>query len=49
MYKQIKDYDMVVGSRTGKIVKIPIIRKPAKWFIGKLANYLAGFLKKNMY
>lgn len=43
MYKQIKDYDMVVGSRTGKIVKIPFIRKPAKWFIGKLANYLAGF------
>jgi glycosyltransferase involved in cell wall biosynthesis len=43
MYKQIKDYDMVVGSRTGKSVKIPFIRKPAKWFIGKLANYLAGF------
>ena len=43
MYKKIKDFDMVVGSRTGKSVKIPFIRKPAKWFIGKLANYLAGF------
>ena len=29
------DYDMVVGSRTGKHVKIPIIRKPAKWILGK--------------
>ncbi len=43
MYNKIKNYDMVVGSRTGKSVKIPFIRKPAKWFIGKLANYLAGF------
>lgn len=43
MYENFKDYDMVVGSRTGKSVKIPFIRKPAKWFIGKLANYLAGF------
>ena len=33
---------MVVGSRTGENVKIPLIRKPAKWFIGKLANYITG-------
>jgi hypothetical protein len=33
---------MVVGARTGKNVKIPLIRKPAKWFINKLANYLSG-------
>ena len=32
--------DMVVGSRTGSNVNIPLIRKPAKWFIGKLANYV---------
>ena len=32
--------DMVVGSRTGSNVNIPLIRKPAKWFIGKLANYI---------
>ncbi|MBC8490686.1 MAG: glycosyltransferase family 2 protein [Bacteroidetes bacterium] len=32
--------DMVIGSRTGSNVKIPVIRKPAKWAIGKLANYV---------
>ncbi|MBN1165218.1 MAG: glycosyltransferase family 2 protein [Candidatus Krumholzibacteriota bacterium] len=36
------EYDMVVGARTGKNVKIPLIRKPAKWFLSKLANYLSG-------
>ena len=34
--------DMVIGSRTGDNVNIPLIRKPAKWFIGKLANYIVG-------
>ncbi|GAI14328.1 unnamed protein product, partial [marine sediment metagenome] len=38
----IKDYDMVVGARTGVSVKIPLIRKPAKWLINRLANYLTG-------
>ena len=36
------NYDMVVGARVGGNVKIPLIRKPAKWFITKLASYLAG-------
>lgn len=36
------NYDMVVGARTGKKAKIPLIRKPAKWVINKLANYLSG-------
>jgi len=31
--------DMVVGARTGSQVAIPYIRRPAKWIIGKLANY----------
>jgi glycosyltransferase involved in cell wall biosynthesis len=35
-------FDMVVGARTGENVAIPLVRKPAKWFIGKLANYLSG-------
>jgi glycosyltransferase involved in cell wall biosynthesis len=35
-------YDMVVGARTGKDVKIQPIRKPAKWVLSKLANYLSG-------
>ena len=36
------NFDMVVGARIGENVKIPFIRKPAKWFINKLANYLSG-------
>ncbi len=36
------EYDMVVGARTGKNVNIPLIRKPAKWFLNFLANYLSG-------
>jgi glycosyltransferase involved in cell wall biosynthesis len=36
------DNDMVVGARTGKTVKIPLVRRPAKWFLRRLASYLAG-------
>ena len=42
LLKETDQYDMVVGSRTGKEVKIPLYRKPAKWFLSILANYLAG-------
>ena len=34
--------DMVIGVRDGKVTRVPLIRKPAKWFLGKLASYLAG-------
>ncbi|MCL5271414.1 MAG: glycosyltransferase family 2 protein [bacterium] len=34
--------DMVVGARTGAGAKIPFLRRPAKWALGRLANYLAG-------
>ena len=34
-------YDMVVGARTGKEVKIQLYRRPAKWFLSQLANCLA--------
>jgi glycosyltransferase involved in cell wall biosynthesis len=37
-----KNFDMVIGSRTGKNVNIPLIRRPAKWFIGMLANYVTS-------
>ena len=37
------DLDMLVGARVGKGVKIPLIRKPAKWALNKLANYLAEY------
>ncbi|HJR35176.1 MAG TPA: glycosyltransferase family 2 protein [Gemmatimonadales bacterium] len=33
---------MVVGARLGQSVKIPLIRRPAKWFLNRLASYLAG-------
>lgn len=35
-------FDMTVGSRTGENVAVPLVRKPAKWAIGKLANYIVG-------
>jgi glycosyltransferase involved in cell wall biosynthesis len=34
--------EMVVGARTGEQVAIPVERRPAKWFLRKLAGYLAG-------
>ncbi len=34
--------DMVVGARTGESVAVPLVRKPAKWALGKLANYISG-------
>ena len=42
LLKDADQYDMVVGARTGEEVKIQLYRKPAKWFLSKLANYLAG-------
>lgn len=33
--------DMVVGARVGKSVSIPWVRRPAKWILTQLANYLA--------
>jgi glycosyltransferase involved in cell wall biosynthesis len=41
LIKYINKYDMVVGSRTGKISNIPLLRKPAKWFLNMFASYLA--------
>lgn len=36
------DYDMVVGERTGAEVAIATARGPARWFLRRLAGYLAG-------
>jgi glycosyltransferase involved in cell wall biosynthesis len=33
---------MVVGARNKKNVKIPLVRRPAKWCLNRLANYLSG-------
>lgn len=38
LMKYIGEYDMVVGARSKQ--KIPLIRRPAKFFLNKLANYL---------
>ncbi len=34
--------DLVIGARTGKNVNIPFVRKPAKWILAHLAEYIAG-------
>jgi glycosyltransferase involved in cell wall biosynthesis len=34
--------DMVVGARTGRKVSIPLARRPAKWMIARLAQYVVG-------
>jgi glycosyltransferase involved in cell wall biosynthesis len=36
------EYDMVVGARTGKQVAIPFIRRPAKWAITRLAEFVSN-------
>lgn len=36
------DADMVVGARAANSRNIAAVRKPAKWFLGHLASYLAG-------
>ncbi len=41
LVEMMDGHDMVVGARIGKRVKIPLIRRPAKWAITQLANYLS--------
>jgi len=36
------NHDMVVGARTGAEVHVPMLRKPGKWIITRLAEYLSG-------
>lgn len=36
------EYDMVVGARLGRQTYIPLVRRPAKWCLAQLANYLTG-------
>jgi len=37
-----EDYDMVVGARVSGDVHIPMLRRPAKWLLRRLAEYLSG-------
>jgi len=39
---EIGPYDMAVGARTGAEVHVPLVRRPAKWALNRLANYLSG-------
>jgi len=42
LIEESSNYDMVIGARVGKSVAVPLLRKPAKWFLNRLANYLSG-------
>jgi glycosyltransferase involved in cell wall biosynthesis len=37
-----KDADMVVGARTKGAVQIPFVRRPAKWVLNRLADFMTG-------
>jgi len=41
MVEKLRHADMVVGARVGEQVHIPCIRRPAKWVLNHLANYVA--------
>ena len=34
--------DMVVGARVGRKARIPLVRKPAKWVLNRMADYVTG-------
>lgn len=42
LLRRLERADMAVGARTGDTVHIPTARRPAKWLLGLLANYLAA-------
>jgi glycosyltransferase involved in cell wall biosynthesis len=42
MLARLETADMVVGARIGSNVKIPLVRKPAKWVLNRLANYMTN-------
>ena len=42
LVEQLERADMVVGARTGRNVRIPLVRKPAKLVLNWLANYLTN-------
>lgn len=42
MLEEIEQADMVVGARIGQNVHIPLVRRPAKWVLKRLANYVSN-------
>jgi len=37
-----ENYAMIVGARVGEVVQVPLLRKPGKWLITRLAEYLSS-------
>lgn len=42
LVKLLERADMAVGARTGANVNIPLVRRPAKWLLNRLANYISS-------
>lgn len=42
LLEQAAQHEMVVGARIGANVNIPLVRRPAKWVLTRLASYLSG-------
>jgi len=42
LVRRLENADMVVGMRSARSAGIPLVRRPAKWVLNKLANYLTG-------
>jgi glycosyltransferase involved in cell wall biosynthesis len=40
MLDRLERSDMVVGARVGRNLRIPLVRRPAKWALNRLANYM---------
>lgn len=41
LLEDVDKYAMIVGARTGAVVQVPTLRKPGKWIITRLAEYLS--------
>jgi len=41
MLAMCRDQDMIVGDRGGAMRNVPLIRRPAKWFLNRFASFLA--------
>jgi glycosyltransferase involved in cell wall biosynthesis len=42
LLSELEHSDMVIGARLGQNVHIPLVRRPAKWLLKHLANYVSN-------
>jgi glycosyltransferase involved in cell wall biosynthesis len=42
LLERLERADMVVGARTGAVVRVPLVRRPMKWMLTRIANVLSG-------